>query len=290
VGPDDAAGFLAIYGSGGAPPPGGTPGQPTVTSASATGGVLTLAWTAGAGATPTGHRLNFFAGGAPAASLTVGAGTSTSIPIPPGTQGSFTVTVTALVGATAGLASAPFPFTIGGAPGGGGGCTAPPSSPVVSGTLVGGTATVSWPAIAGATYIVSAGSTQGGTNLQAPTNVGSSTSVGASGLPPGFTAWVRVVAVNACGQSAPRDYFLSGGGSGASIIVQGSAAACSCWDSPVTVEIDGASVGSLACSGSAGPFPVAPGSHATRLCDAGGCATSNSIVSTQLTITLTCGS
>ena len=168
-----------------------------------------MAWTSGPGGTPTSHRLDFFLGRHSVASVPVGAATTAALPIPPGTAGSFTVRVTPIAGATAGPASAPFPFTIGGG-GGGGGCTSAPAAPAVTGSLVAGNATVTWGAVAGATsYIVSAGSTPGGTNLQAPTNVGATTSVGASGLPPGFIAWVRVIAVNACGQSAPTDYFLS---------------------------------------------------------------------------------
>ena len=63
---------------------------------------------------------------------------------------------------------------------------------------------------AGATsYIISAGSTQGASNVSPPTNVGSNTTVSAAGLPPGFSAWVRVISANACGQSPPADFFLS---------------------------------------------------------------------------------
>jgi hypothetical protein len=114
-----------------------------------------------------------------------------------------------LTGATPGPPSSLFAFTIGTSPGGGG-CTAAPASPVVTGAIAAGTATVSWPAVPGATsYIISAGSTPGASNVAPPTNVGPSTTVSASGLPPGFSAWVRVIAVNACGQSPPRDFFLS---------------------------------------------------------------------------------
>jgi hypothetical protein len=81
---------------------------------------------------------------------------------------------------------------------------------VVTGSIVAGTATVSWAAVPGATSnIISAGSTQGASNVAPPTNVGPNTTVSASGLPPAFSAWVRVMAVNACGQSPPRDFFLS---------------------------------------------------------------------------------
>ena len=82
----------------------------------------------------------------------------------------------------------------------------------MTGSIVAGTARVSWPAVPGATaYIISAGSTQGAANLYSPTNVGPTTTVSAGGLPPGFSAWVRVIAVSACGQSPPRDFFLSSG-------------------------------------------------------------------------------
>ena len=72
-----------------------------------------------------------------------------------------------------------------------------------------GTATVSWPQVAGATSdIVSAGSALGGTNLFPTTNVGSNNQLGASGLPVGFQAFVRVIAVNACGQSPAVDFLV----------------------------------------------------------------------------------
>jgi hypothetical protein len=64
--------------------------------------------------------------------------------------------------------------------------------------------------VPGATsYLISAGSTQGASNVAPPTNVGPNTTVSVSSLPPGFSAWVRVIAVNGCGQSPARDFFLS---------------------------------------------------------------------------------
>jgi hypothetical protein len=200
--PDDLAGLFAVY-----PPTGGgggAPGQPTVTSANAVGGVLNVSWTSGAGAAPTSHRLDFFAGATQVASVPAGAATSIAIPIPPGTTGSFSVRVTALNGASASPPSAAFPFAIGGS-----GCAGPPASPSVSGSIVGGFGSVSWPQVPGATsYIVSAGSTFGAANLFPTTNVGLSNQLSASGLPPGFQAYVRVIAVNACGQSAPVDFLV----------------------------------------------------------------------------------
>jgi len=181
---------------------GGAPGQPTVISANPNGGVLTVAWASGAGASPTAHRLDFFQGGAPVAAVNVGPATTVGIPIPAGVQGAFTVQVTARNGVFASPPSAPFGFTIGPA------CTVP-AAPVLSGTIVGGTGSVSWPAVAGATaYIVSAGTVPGGGQFVRPTRV-AGTTVSASGLPAGFQAWVRVIAVNACNQpSAPGDFLL----------------------------------------------------------------------------------
>ena len=200
----------AINSAGSSPPSalftftigGGVPGQPTVTSAVASGGVLNVAWTLGSGASPTSHRLDFYSAGTPVAQVTVGAAINAAIPIPPGVTGTFGVRVTAFNGAIAGPTSAEFTFTIGPA------CTLP-TAPIVSGGVVGGTASVSWQPVAGATsYIVSAGTSQGGTQYLAPTNVGGTLGVSASGLPSGFVAWVRVIAVNACNQQGPATDFL----------------------------------------------------------------------------------
>ena len=177
------------------------PGQPTVISAGATGGVLTINWTSGAGATPTGHRLDFSQGGVPLTNVNVGAATTFSANVGT-TQGTFAVQVTAFNGTTPGPTSTPFAFTLGPA------CTVP-TAPAVTGGIVSGTATVSWAPVAGATgYIVSAGTTAGATDLYPPTNVGLVTSVGASGLSAGFQAFVRVIAVNACSQQGPPTDFL----------------------------------------------------------------------------------
>jgi Matrixin len=178
------------------------PGQPTITSATASGGLLTITWT-GSGPTPTAHRLEFFQGGTPLATVPVGAATSVGLPVPAGLQGAFSVRVTALSGTAASAPSPLFNFTIGTA------CT-PPTAPAVTGSIVNGTATISWPPVAGATnYILSAGTTQGGAQILGPTNFGASTGASAPGLPAGFQAWIRVIAVNACGQQgAPTDFLL----------------------------------------------------------------------------------
>lgn len=181
---------------------GGAPGQPTITSAVASGGTLNVAWSPSAGASATSHRLDFFSGGSLVASVNAGATTSVAMPIPPGTQGTFDVRVTAVNGAVAGPSSLPRTFTIGA------GCSRP-ASPTLSGAIVNGTASVNWPAVPGATsYVLSAGSTPGGTQYMAPTSLGTNTGAIASGLPAGFTAWVQVFAVNACGVSAPTDLLV----------------------------------------------------------------------------------
>jgi hypothetical protein len=156
----------------------------------------------GAGPSPTSHALRFFSGAALVGAIRVGPANSVALAIPAGTTGNFTVDVTAFNGTVAGPASSPFAFTI--APS----CTVP-ASPTVSGGVTGGTASVSWPAVPGATsYILSAGTAPGGTQYLAPTNIGASTGTSANGLPSGFQAWVRVIAVNACSQSAPSDFLV----------------------------------------------------------------------------------
>lgn len=178
------------------------PGKPTITQAQAAGGVLTVAWTPGSGASATGHRLNFFQGATSVASATTGAGTSVAIQVPPGTIGSFAVTVTPLNGATPGPASDPFAFSLGPS------CSTA-SITSVTGSVVGSTASISWVGAGAATYVVQAGTAQGGSNLFAPTNLGGNTGASASGLPPGFMAWVRITPFNPCGQAgAVRDFLL----------------------------------------------------------------------------------
>ena len=186
------AGVLTIYDPSTRPSAG-----LTVTSAVENAGVLTVTWTATAGA--TSHRLDFLSGPTVVASVAAGAGPSASVGIPAGTHGAFGVRVTAL---PTGLQSPVFPFMIG--------QCLPPGRPAVEGAVVEGTAAVWWPPVPGAaSYILSAGLEPGGTEYVVPTNIGASTSASASGLPAGFAAWVRVIAVNACGQHGPaQDLFV----------------------------------------------------------------------------------
>ena len=85
-----------------------------------------------------------------------------------------------------------------------GGCEVPPAAPTtVTGRIIGGTATIEWSASAGATgYIFQAGTAANRSDLF-NNQVGNRTSLSASGLPAGFQAYIRLIATNACGSSAP---------------------------------------------------------------------------------------
>ena len=86
-------------------------------------------------------------------------------------------------------------------------CAVPAAPGGVNGSVTGGIGRVQWNAVAGATsYIVSAGSSPGASDLFNG-DVGNVTSVMASGLPAGFRAFVRVLAVSSCGRSGPSVEF-----------------------------------------------------------------------------------
>jgi hypothetical protein len=182
------------------------PPAPVDVTAVATASTLTVSWrTDTAPSAPPGHLLTFFSGGpstiSPAtlvAQMSAGPQTQATFGVPPGTQGTFSVRVAALGAGGASLPSAPATFTIGP-----GGCLAPPVSPTgVTGTRAGRSVNVRWNASPSATsYAVEAGSFPGGTDLFAG-NVGARTDVGGE-LDPRVPLFVRVVAVNGCGRSAP---------------------------------------------------------------------------------------
>jgi hypothetical protein len=110
-------------------------------------------------------------------------------------SGTFYVAVAGVNSAGEGPLSTPVPFTIP--------CAVPliPSSLTVS--LGASTATATWNAARGAsTYVVQVGTAPGASNLFSG-NVGNRTTVSATAIPAGFRAYVRVIAVNACGASLP---------------------------------------------------------------------------------------
>jgi hypothetical protein len=181
----------------------GAPGLPTITTVGTIGRrFLGIAWTSGAGPSPTTHRLDFYSGEALVTQVTTGPAPFAYLPIPPGVSGVYGVRVTAFNGAIAGSASTELDFTIGPS------CSVP-AAPIVFGGVAGTTATVNWLPVQGASFcLLSAGTTPGGMQHLPQTSVGSDTTASASGLPPGFLAGVRVIAVNACGQQGPATDFL----------------------------------------------------------------------------------
>jgi hypothetical protein len=158
---------------------------------------LSVTWTPPSpGPAPEGYRLDFFSAGTPVAQVLVGAASSVSLPIPPGTTGNFLVTVSSRIGNAASTPSSPAAFSLGSSP-----CATPPVPSGLTGSVTSGTARVQWNAVPGATsYIVSAGSSPGASDLFNG-NVGNATSVAAAGVPAGFRAFVRVLAVGPCGPS-----------------------------------------------------------------------------------------
>lgn len=151
----------------------------------------------------TSYRVDFRQGhqdAAPAVASFTTTATSMIVPLPPGLAGSFSVVATAVVGVTPGPSSLRRDFTLCG-----------DATSAVSGltaSVIGGVARASWDPAAGAlTYKIQAGSTRGGDDVYPMSDVGQATSVSAA-VGPGFSAWLRVVAVSGCGASAPSDVLI----------------------------------------------------------------------------------
>ena len=180
----------------------GPPSVPTSVQASVSGDLLTVSWLPPAsGGTPTGYRVDFYYGGFAVYTITVGPSTQVSLVIPAGVFGTFSATVSGFSAALAGPLSAAAVFTIGA-------CRVPAAPAGVTTSLVNSVGTATWLPVPSATsYIVQAGSFSGGVDLF-NANVGATTTVSASGLPPGFRAFVRVIAVNACGNSSPSSIVI----------------------------------------------------------------------------------
>lgn len=161
---------------------------------------VTLQWT---GSSPAG-ALDYIveAGTAPGLSNlyngSIGSAMTINAVVAPGT---YYVRVRARSAQGVGPASNEVSFTVG-APAG---CNAPPASPAgLAGGVANGIAAVNWSPAAGATsYIVQAGSTPGASDVFNG-SVGSTVSV-SSPVGAGFRAYVRVYAVNTCGQSGPSN-------------------------------------------------------------------------------------
>jgi hypothetical protein len=165
------------------------------------GGMVTLSWSPVGGLTASEYLLE--AGTAPGLSnlynASVGAVTALSAQVGNGTY-FVRVRGRGLDGAIT-APSNEISFLVGAA--GQATCSAPPTPPVgLAGSIAGTQASVQWTAGQGATsYLVQAGSAPGLSDVYYG-NVGAVVSVSAE-VQPGFSAYVRVVAVNGCGQSAP---------------------------------------------------------------------------------------
>ena len=208
---DDLAGVRFIYGLSGELGSGPPTAAPVDVRVVAHPSSITVVWSAGAGdlASATSYRVDFRAGhsdqGAIVAS-TITTTTSLTMSVPANVAGDFNVIVTALNGAGAGPSSERQDFTLSqwGAT-----CSAAPS-PVtsLSGSVNNGIARVRWSPAASATrYVIQAGTSIGAADLYGATDVGLTTEVAAP-VPFGFRGYVRVVAANACGVSAPVDFLL----------------------------------------------------------------------------------
>jgi hypothetical protein len=200
---DDVQGLLAIYppATGGITPPSTAPTNlAVVVNGSKSITVSFDAVTADvrfASSAATSYRLDFATTPTgPVVSSVTTTATTVTIAIPVGLAGTFYVSVTALNSTGPGPSSLRIAFTITG-------CAPSPAPTGLTGSFVGGTATAMWNASPGATsYIVQAGSAPGLSDYT-NVNIGNATTASAGGLPPGFRAYVRVIAMNACGQSAP---------------------------------------------------------------------------------------
>jgi hypothetical protein len=193
----------------------GAPLPPTLLPASVVNTVVGLAWTANAtGGAPTGYQLQ--AGSSPGASdiaiLTVAAFPTTFVTAAP--PGTYYVRVVAFNGLGASLPSNEIVVTVGG----GGSCQGPgiPTG-LTAAPFVGGV-TLSWnaPSTGGVPtgYALLVGSASGAVNL-GTFPVGLTTTL--TSPAPNGQYFVRVVALNGCGTSAPSTAasFVVGGGGGA---------------------------------------------------------------------------
>jgi hypothetical protein len=207
--------FSGVYmiRSRGTTPPSSLPAPTDVQATPIGAGVVIMTWvTPRSGPTPTGYRAEYLFGGVTFGHTDggpcSGPGQRCGGPVffPPTLQGTFFVVVRALFGGIAGPPSdPPVPFTLGGA-----GCTGLSAPQGLSGGIVAGGATLRWNPVPGAvSYIVQAGSGPGLSDLF-DGNVGNTSIAQASGLPAGFFAFVRVIAVDACGNlsQASSDFLI----------------------------------------------------------------------------------
>jgi Matrixin len=209
LGEDDVAGIAYIYGfrtSNRATAPLTAPSQVQV---AVDGASITVWWTpvealnSFDNAAANGYRVDFRRGHQDGGQMFVSfttVATSLTVAIPPGLTGDFNVVVTPANGDGGGPPSFRKDFTIcGGRP-----------DPIgsVSATVVDGIAQLRWsPANRAASYRGQAGSAPGASDIYPLSELGATTSIDTP-VGRGFSAWIRLFAVNSCGASAPVDVFL----------------------------------------------------------------------------------
>jgi hypothetical protein len=209
---DDLAGLLYIYGRsavGSLTPPATAPTDVSVVTQSAQ---LTVTWkdeNVDQTRAASSYRVDFRSGHADGGSIVASVsqtGTALTVAVPPGVAGAFNVVVTGVNAAGTGPSSARHDFLLNAS---GSSCTGAPAAVTdLSGSVSRGFARVQWSPVPGATrYLVQAGSTPGGSDLFALTDLGASTGAG-SAVGDGFAGWVRVFAANACGVSNAADIFV----------------------------------------------------------------------------------
>lgn len=211
LGADDIAGLTYIYGfrqSTRATAPSTAPPHVMVTVDGTTS--VTVAWGAVEALNvfsllpATSYRVDFRRGhqdGGPVLASFTTRATTVTVAIPPGLSGDFNVIVTPVNADGGGPASFRRDFTICGA-------LPPPVTGLAAG-VANGVARVTWNASPeAASYRASAGSSPGAADVYPLTELGAVTGIEAP-VGDDFEAWVRVIAVNACGSSDPAEVLVS---------------------------------------------------------------------------------
>ena len=252
----------------------GVPGAPTAVQASVTGSNLGMTWGPPAtGAAPTSYTLiaRTAPGAAPLVTLPLGLTTSFATAAPNGT---YVLSLTASNASGTGPESAPVTVTLPG------GAAPPPSSPTgLAASVAGTTATFTWtpPASGGAptSYVLYAGVTPAFTAAIASLPIApTATSLAVPGVPVG-TFYVRLVAVNAAGTSAPSNEVslsvagatvpgaptLSGSASGGTVQVSwtpGPGGAPASYTLTASLTPGGAAIATVPLTGTSAAFPGVP--------------------------------
>lgn len=186
------------------------PLSPTGLSSQVSGDLVTISWNPAAGAAAYAVLVGSAPGASDLFAGSVGAATSASGRVPPGTY--FWRVVALSIAGEPSAPSGEAQFTVGGAAG----CT-----PVAPGGLTadvsGARVTLRWSAPAGAppaTYVIEAGSGAGLANLHNGVTGSAATEVAVDAVPMG-TYFVRIRAQHACGTSAPSNEVVVQVGPGA---------------------------------------------------------------------------